>query len=239
MPNLIAISLTWYLISLSGVLAPGPLSAMSVGEGARRGFWAGPLLALGHALTELAMVTALVLGLREFLQQPLIAGVIGLVGGAVLLWMGYDLAVSGWRGDALARGSAKPLVGERGERASASGVILQPGGTETGLARLGHLPAGVLLSVGNPYWFIWWATVGASYLLMFMHYGPVGLALFYLGHVSLDLGWMSLLSFLSASGRGAIPDAVYQGVLVVCGLFLIAMSLYFGASGVGFLLGQL
>lgn len=218
MPNLIAISLTWYLVSLSGVLSPGPLSAMSIGEGARRGFWTGPLLALGHAVTELAMVTALAMGLREFLQRPLIAGVIGLVGGALLLWMGYDLAVSGWRG----------------------GVTLQPGGAATGgVARLGHVPAGVLLSIGNPYWFVWWATVGASYFFMFLGYGPVGLALFYLGHISLDLGWMSLLAFLSASGRGAIPDVVYRGVLVICGLFLIAMSLYFGASGVGFLRGQL
>lgn len=215
MPNLIAISLTWYLVSLSGVLSPGPLSAMSIGEGARRGFWAGPSLALGHAVTELAMVTALVMGLRGFLQQPLIAGVIGLVGGALLLWMGYDLAVSGWRG----------------------GVTLQPGGTTT--ARLGHVPAGVLLSIGNPYWFVWWATVGASYFLMFLSYGPVGLVLFYLGHVVLDLGWLSLLAFLSASGRGVIPDVVYRAMLVICGLFLIAMSVYFGSSGVSFLRGQL
>ncbi len=217
MPNLMAISLTWYFISLSGVLSPGPLSAMSIGEGARRGFWAGPLLALGHAVTELAMVTALAIGLREYLQQPLVAGVIGVVGGLFLLWMGYDLAVSGWRG----------------------GVTLEPGGTATGVARLGHVPAGVLLSIGNPYWLVWWATVGASYFLMFTSYGVLGLALFYLGHISLDVGWMSLLAFLSASGRGAIPEGVYRAVLMICGLFLIAMSLYFGASGLGFLRGQL
>jgi len=216
MHHLIAISLTWYLISLSGVLSPGPLSAMSIGEGARRGFWAGPLLTLGHAVTELAMVTALVMGLRNFLQQPPVAGVIGVVGGALLLWMGYDLAASGWRGE----------------------VALTSGGAATGVARLGHVPAGVLLSIGNPYWLIWWATVGASYLLMFLSYGPLGLALFYLGHISLDLGWMSLLAFLSASGRGTIPPVAYRGVLVACGLFLIAMSIYFGASGVGFLRGQ-
>lgn len=216
MLNLIAISLTWYLISLSGVLSPGPLSAMSIGEGARRGFWAGPLLTLGHAVTELAMVTALVMGLRDFLQQPLVAGVIGVVGGALLLWMGYDLAASGWRGE----------------------VALQSGGAATGVARLGHVPAGVLLSIGNPYWLVWWATVGASYLLMFLSYGLLGLALFYLGHISLDLGWMSLLAFLSASGRGTIPDTVYRGVLVVCGLFLIAMSLYFVYSGLNFLRSQ-
>jgi threonine/homoserine/homoserine lactone efflux protein len=96
---------------------------------------------------------------------------------------------------------------------------------------------GVLLSVGNPYWLLWWATVGAGYFIMFTQFGIAGLIAFYVGHVALDLGWNSLLAFLSASGRRAFPQPVYRGVLLACGLFLMAMSIYFVRSGVGFLRG--
>ena len=62
--ELLAISLTWWIVSLSGVLAPGPISAMAVTEGARRGAVAGPLIVAGHAIAELGVVVALALGLN-------------------------------------------------------------------------------------------------------------------------------------------------------------------------------
>jgi threonine/homoserine/homoserine lactone efflux protein len=215
MAGLVAVSLTWYLVSLSGVMAPGPIAAMAISEGARRGAWAGPLITLGHAVTELAMVVALAIGLRDLLQRPLVAGTIGLVGGVVLLWMGYGLARAAWRDQVSLRADDPP----------------------DGVARLGPVSAGVLLSVGNPYWLVWWATVGASYFILFGEFGLPGLIAFYVGHVTLDLAWNSLLAFVSASGRRAVPQPVYRGVLLVCGLFLIGMSVYFVRSGIGFLRG--
>jgi len=215
MTALVTVSLTWYLVSLSGVLAPGPIAALAISEGARRGPRAGPLISFGHALTELAMLIALAVGLREFLQRPPVAGTLGLVGGVVLLWMGYGLAKAAW----LDR------------------LTLNPGDPPDGAARFGPVAGGVLLSVGNPYWLLWWATVGAGYFILFTQFGIAGLIAFYVGHVTLDLGWNSLLAFLSASGRRAVPQPVYRGVLLACGLFLMAMSVYFVRSGVGFLRG--
>jgi threonine/homoserine/homoserine lactone efflux protein len=215
MAGLITLSLTWYLVSLSGVMSPGPIAAMAISEGARRGARAGPLITLGHAVTELAMVIALGVGLRDFLQRPPVAGTIGLVGGVVLLWMGYGLAKAAWFDQVSLRANDPP----------------------NGAARLGPVPAGVLLSIGNPYWLVWWATVGAGYFILFLEFGLPGLIAFYLGHITLDLTWNSLLAFLSASGQRAVPQQVYRGVLLVCGLFLIAMSVYFVRSGIGFLRG--
>jgi threonine/homoserine/homoserine lactone efflux protein len=42
--DLIVVSLSWWLVSLSGVMMPGPVSAMAITEGARRGIMAGPLI---------------------------------------------------------------------------------------------------------------------------------------------------------------------------------------------------
>src|SRR5512144_2717484 len=96
--SLVFVYATFMLISLSGALSPGPLTAMAISEGARAGRWAGSRLALGHALVEIPLVFGIAYGLGTWLRQPLVSGLVGLVGSAVLLWMGYGLAMGAWRG---------------------------------------------------------------------------------------------------------------------------------------------
>jgi threonine/homoserine/homoserine lactone efflux protein len=58
LPHLFALTIPGALISLSGVMSPGPISTLAVSEGARRGYGAGPLITMGHAATELVMAGA-------------------------------------------------------------------------------------------------------------------------------------------------------------------------------------
>ena len=88
--NLLAIFLTAWVIGFTGAAAPGPISTLVVTESGRRGFWAGPLLTLGHAIIELGLVLALTLGLRELLTSAHLTLLIALLGGAFLLWMGIS-----------------------------------------------------------------------------------------------------------------------------------------------------
>src|SRR3972149_2771423 len=85
---LAAIFGTSFVVSLSGALSPGPLTTMAVREGVRRGFWAGPTLALGHGVIEGALVAGLALGLNELLDRDAVTAAIALAGGAVLLFIG-------------------------------------------------------------------------------------------------------------------------------------------------------
>ena len=87
MLGLLSLAVSAYVVGFSGALVPGPLTAMTVAESARRGFRAGPLLTLGHAVAEVAIVVALAVGLNRFFQQPLVSGLIAFCGGLVLLWM--------------------------------------------------------------------------------------------------------------------------------------------------------
>ena len=85
-----------FSIGLSGAMSPGPLTVFVMGQSARYGVLAGPLAALGHGLLEFALVVLLWLGLARVLQwEPLLAA-IGVVGGLVMIWMGWKL-VSGVR----------------------------------------------------------------------------------------------------------------------------------------------
>ncbi|MBI5652532.1 MAG: LysE family transporter [Chloroflexi bacterium] len=214
--DLLVLTVSWWLVGFSGAMMPGPVMTLVITESARRGFIAGPLVTIGHVLLELAMVIALIFGLDNLLKQDTVAGAIGLIGGVFLLWMGYTIAKSAWRGQVSLN------LAQRGEGARA--------GTHP-------IIAGVLMSISNPYWLLWWATVGSASLITFRAFGLPGLIAFYFGHTLADWVWNLFVAFVVASGRRALSDRVYRGILIACGLFLIALSVYFVNSGIHFLRG--
>jgi len=192
-------------------MMPGPLVTMVITESARRGVRAAPLLVAGHSLAELAMVAALAAGLSAILSQSSVAGAVGIAGGLALIWMGSGILQMVRRGEAVVA-----AVGE-GPRVS------------------GYLWGGIAVSVSNPYWLVWWATVGASYIVWALGSGGLGLLSFYTGHILSDLVWCSFVAFLIASGRKMLSQRIYGGILLICGLFLVGLGFYFLFSGVQFL----
>jgi threonine/homoserine/homoserine lactone efflux protein len=208
---LAGIPVTSFIVALSGAMMPGPLLTVTVGEAARRGFWAGPLIMVGHALLELALVLLLLAGVGVWLNRPAVLGAVGVLGAAMLGWMGLGLLKA-------SRHSRLEFDGE-----TASG--------------LNPVAAGVLMSAANPYWLIWWLTIGLGYVMFSMQYGLLGVALFYVGHILADFAWYTLVSGAVAQGRRFLSDGLYRGFLAVCGVFLFGFGGYFGIQGVRFLLG--
>jgi threonine/homoserine/homoserine lactone efflux protein len=201
---------TAWMVGFSGAMAPGPISTLVVTQASRRGFWVGPLLTLGHAIAEATVVSGLALGLRELLATSRLTMAIALVGGPVLVWMGATTLR-----DALRQPALVPQVAAVDRRQS----------------RWGPVGAGIAASVSNPYWLVWWSTVGASYIVLSLQRGVPGLAAFYSGHILSDLSWNSLLAFLMASGRRWLPAGAMRGFLIVAGLFLIGLGIYFALTG--------
>jgi threonine/homoserine/homoserine lactone efflux protein len=177
----------------------------------RRGAATGPLLILGHALLELAMVGALLVGLAPFLAQNGVFATIALVGAAVLVWMAFGMfrALPTLRIDWDApRRRSGPLV-----------------------------PTGIVVSASNPYWVIWWATIGLGYLVSCRAIGPAGVVAFFLGHITGDLAWYTLISVLVARGRRLLTDRVYRALIGVCAAFLAGFAAFFAYAGIGRLVG--
>ena len=192
---------------------PGPLLARTISESARYGFWAGPLLILGHAILELALVVALAFGLSQFIKGDLVPSIIGLVGGMVLIGMGLVMVRQGWQ-------QVSVPVGESATVAQNRALVL----------------SGALISLSNPYWFIWWATIGTAYLIWSLKLGVAGVASFFTGHILADVSWYALVAFIIATGRKVISDTFYRWLLLVCGFALIGIGSYFVASGIRFCL---
>jgi hypothetical protein len=85
---------TSFIVALSGAIMPGPLLTVTITESSRRGMMTGPLLIAGHAILELALVLALLMGLAPMLKMEPVFIVIALAGSAVLLWMGIGMLKS-------------------------------------------------------------------------------------------------------------------------------------------------
>jgi threonine/homoserine/homoserine lactone efflux protein len=93
------------------------------------------------------------------------------------------------------------------------------------------MSAAILMSVFNPAWVAWWASVGSAFISQSLEQGAAGVASFYVGHILADILWLTLLAFVLASGRRMMSGLVYRGIVVVCGLFLLGLGAYFLASG--------
>jgi threonine/homoserine/homoserine lactone efflux protein len=204
-----------FVVALSGALMPGPLLTFTVARTVRvtrRGWLTGALVTLGHAALEGAIVIGLLLGVLEFLRSPAALKTIGTVGGAFLVWSGVAMLVS--------------LVRGRAAGAAAPSPASSP------FDRLGPVLGGALVSMANPYWWVWWVTVGAATMLRFdvsFARWPV-LAAFFLGHEAGDLAWYLAVSTLVHLGRRGIPPVAYDVLLGVCAVAVIGFGAYLGIS---------
>ena len=84
--------------------------------------------------------------------------------------------------------------------------------------------AGVVVSCSNPYWSLWWATIGLGMLVRAQEAGGFGVALFLVGHLLADFVWYSGISVVIAKGRQVIPTRFFRGLIVVCGVFLVYLA---------------
>jgi len=86
-------------------------------------------------------------------------------------------------------------------------------------------------TISNPFWYAWWTTVAAGYLLQAQALGLASVGMFYLGHISADYAWDTLASTVVGTGRRWLTDRVYQGLILVCGGFMIYLGVVFLLAG--------
>ena len=190
---------------------PGPLLTVTVSESSRRGAMAGPLMILGHGILELSLVVLLLAGLAPLLMRDDVFVIIALAGGVILMWMAFSMFRSL---------PDLKLELESGAESSGRNLVL----------------AGILFSLANPYWIIWWASIGLGYILNSIQFGIAGLVVFFIGHILADLAWYAFISFGVARGRKFFSDTFYRRLIGCCATFLVFFSCYFLYSGLDKLL---
>jgi threonine/homoserine/homoserine lactone efflux protein len=208
--SIVKIFVSAFIIGLSGAMMPGPLLTYNINATLRRGFIAGPLLIVGHSLLELALIILIILGFNKYLADPVFTGVLGITGGGVLLWMSYGMISSAVKKEVSMEDSFK------NSRKKQKRLILP----------------GALLSISNPYWVLWWATIGLTYLTKSYKFGITGIVVFYLGHILSDFSWYSFVSWIVAMGKKIMNDRVYRVLIIVFGLLLLYFAGFFILDGI-------
>ncbi|MDH4139329.1 MAG: LysE family translocator [Coriobacteriia bacterium] len=197
-----------FVVGLSGAMSPGPYLTVTIARTLSRGKLSAFMMLLGHALLEGALLVGFAFGLQEFLKRPSVATAMALVGGAVLLWMGWSLM----------RGAV------RGTIVTDLEVAEDPG-------RVGPVLQGVLVSLSNPYWTLWWATIGVKLASDGLVIGPVGVAAFFIGHELADIAWYGFVIFAVSAGRGLLSDRIYRAVMASLAAFLLYLGVAFVIEG--------
>ena len=185
---------------------PGPLLSFTVTESTRKGFIAGPLVILGHALLEIGLIAALLLGLAPLFVDDLFFSLISCFGGGILIWIGYRMI----------RSIPGLTVEWNKSEGKASRTVLQ----------------GIFMSLANPYWIVWWATIGLGLILQSRVFGMTGVAVFFIGHILADLIWYSLVSGAIAKGRKLFTDSVYRWLVGICSVIMLGFAGYFIFRGI-------
>jgi len=188
------------VISLSGVMMPGPVFAMTVARSYKSSL-AGPLVALGHGVIEIPLMLLIYFGFASFFKLGAVQVIIGVAGGFILIWMGLSMI----------RNRATQL-------------------TESEDPPYSSLVGGVITSTANPYFFLWWATIGSALIMRSIAFGIIGFVLLMIVHWSCDLIWYSLVSLTVHRTNHLWGSRLHEIIFIVCGLLLLGFGIWFIGS---------
>ena len=207
MISLLTLFFTSFVVAFSGAMMPGPLMTATISESAIRGPWVGPKMIAGHALLEILLLITLFFGLEPIFKNEWFFVVVSLAGGGIMIWM--------------ATGMFRSLP-----------ELEIKAGSSTSKRNNLYL-TGILMSLANPYWIIWWATIGLGYVMISKAHGVTGVVFFFLGHSSGDLVWYSAISVAVGKGRRFFSKRIYQTLVGACAVFLFGFAAWLVITGIG------
>ncbi len=181
---------------------PGPVFAVTLSKGYESPL-AGIGIALGHGLIELPLVAIIYFGFARFFHLELVKTIVGIAGGSILIYMGSGMF------------RIRHEIDEKVHSFSQ-----------------GSITAGFLTSTSNPYFFLWWATIGAALMTKAITFGVVGIILFVVVHWLSDLSWYSLVSLVVYRSKHLWSKKLRRILFGSCGAILIGFGGWFIISAV-------
>jgi len=208
--DLVDLVLTVVIISVSGALAPGPLFFATLSYGAKLGAKSGLAFSIAHTLVEFPLVILLTVlvafGSQAISDKPIIKLLIGVAGGLALLVLGalqiYDGLSSKW--DKF---------------------------NERGVAFKNPLLVGLVLTGLNPFFILWWFTVGLKLVIDAWTFAFLaGVGIMYLSHIWMDYVWLTVVAYFAKMGMNVVGAKGYKVVVIIFGAALIFFGLHFLTS---------
>ena len=179
-------------------MAPGPVTAATIAAGTQRRH-AGALIAVGHGMVEFPLMLLIIAGAGKFFACEKVKIAVGFCGGLFLLWMAVQML----------RDWGKPL--DPAQRISPRSPLW----------------TGVILSAGNPYFLLWWATVGLALANQARAFGVFAFAVFAVVHWLCDLVWLEALSWATCAGGEILGGRRQKFVLLFCAAAVLIFGVMF------------
>ena len=190
------------VISLSGVMMPGLMFGVTLVKSLKSP-WAGAKIALGHAVIEVPLTLVIYFGFARFFENTAVQLVLSLLGGGMIIWLGISMF----------RARAEMVHGGKDLPYNA-------------------FVAGILTSAVNPFFWLWWATIGSMLVMKFFDFGIMGLAVFIVVHWLCDLVWLSFVSNLVYRTHSLWGSKFQEGLFVTGSLLLVGFGIWYTVSGV-------
>tara|TARA_B100001142_G_scaffold12487_1_gene11827 strand:+ start:84 stop:704 length:621 start_codon:yes stop_codon:yes gene_type:complete len=187
------------IISASGVMSPGPLFAANITYGLRDGVKSGIKIAIGHSIVELPLVILLGIGVFSLEIFPEFKTIISIFGALTL----FGFAVI----------QIKTILEKN------KNIQKQP--------KQGPIVTGILFSALNPFFIIWWITIGFKLISdAMMIWAFAGILIVFVLHIWMDFAWLGITAFLASKSRKIISNRNYKILMLSLSLTLI----YFGIT---------
>jgi len=193
---------TVVIVTASGALAPGPLTFGIILHGSDGGARSGFGCATGHMIAEVPLVLALTFGLTTAISQPSIKAMVGLAGGIGLICFGGAQIYS--------------ILKKKTSKAWTSNL---PGSS---------IMLGLVLTGLNPYFILWWFTIGSMLILQALTIAALlGVLIMYLSHVWMDYAFLTALAHFGKKSKAFLGSRYYRLMLFVFGVILIYYGIAF------------
>lgn len=192
----------YYLVNGAGLgltagLSPGPLMTLLLAESLRGGWPAGFRVSIAPLVTDSVLVSLALLVAAPL--PPWGLAVISVVGGLILLWMGWGTIRSR---------PAEPMAGG------------QPG-----VAAANPLAKAIATNLLNPQAFLFWLTVGGPVLRTAYEKSGLSGPLSFMGaFFAIMISINFVLAFSISRGRHLLKGAGYQWTLRGAGLILVILG---------------
>jgi threonine/homoserine/homoserine lactone efflux protein len=194
------------LISLSGVLLPGPLFAVTIKQ-ALKSKTSGALIAVGHGIVEFPLMFLIFFLLSQFEIPNAVQVAVGLVGGFLMIFMG----VQAFR--------------NRHKREE----------TTVNLKKDSVL-AGSWTTAANAGFILWWLTIGTTLILNSKMFGLLGFSSFAGVHWLTDFLWYTVVAALIFKSQRFFTERAKKGITLFCVAVFIGFGTYFVGSALWSLL---
>jgi threonine/homoserine/homoserine lactone efflux protein len=194
------------LISLSGVLMPGPLFAVTIKKAAKNKF-SGALIAVGHGIVEFPLMFLIFFVLSYFAIPFVVQFAVGLVGGFLMVFMGIQAFRSR----------------HKQEEATAN-------------LKRDSVLAGVWTTAANAGFILWWLTIGTTLILNAKLFGLLGFSVFAGVHWVADFSWYTVVALLIFKSQRFWTERTRMGITFFCVAVFIGFGAYFMGSALWSLL---